>query len=292
MKYPFLSDMDMALVDGPMSYLRMFYKKIEHRVYSRNPQPIQLSIGDYMLLRDTLSHLQFCISSLCIDVDNYLQKGDRSFHYQTTCKQKIYGSDYDASFDNQRFIETIDSIITNGYSPNSVVELDADITLTNGTHRTAILLCINQYEIGGLRFNYRWKRFHDFNHYVSYYDFDKKYVDDVLTKYKWIENKLVSIGSTFALYLSKDSRINDMFISDKIILLNTIELANDRIFYQFAFVKPDYRIKGDRIISRAAERFEQQLIKMDIRDMCVAKNCTEGMKMYNNYVLNRDSNNV
>lgn len=281
MKYPLMSPIDMALVDGPISYFLMIYKKVEHRIRGKNPKRIQISLGDYMLRRDTLSHLQFGISGLCLDINRYLEKGDKSFYYQTEGKRKWYGTDYDTTDDNERFASMLDSIIINGYNPDSVIEVDHDINIINGTHRTAALLCLHKYSIGALCYPYKWKRFRDADHYVNFMGIESQMAKEIYAGYDTIEKELVKVGATFVLCIWET--INDksiFFDNENVRILNMIKMNDNGLFYQFAFRDPDFRVKNNGIYSRAAERLEHLFHKNGIVKFKLSKNCTEGMNLF------------
>lgn len=288
MKYPFISGMELSIVDGPVSYLRVMKQKIFRRILRNNSHRINLSIGDYMLKRDSLSHMQFGIAALCLDIERYLKSGDASFYYQNVSKAHWYGKDYDTSADDLRFRETLDSIVSQGYNPDSFVELDRDITIQNGTHRTAILLCLHQYSMCGLRFAYRYRWFENADKYVKYMSYEPQYIADILTAYDKIEQELIDAGATFALYVPNDSSDVRCLLNDEntIRLLRKTDLSAGGVFYQFMFLKPDYRVDGTSIVSRAAERLERELKKKGLSDFIIAKNCTDGARVFSELVNN------
>jgi hypothetical protein len=281
MKYPLMSQIDMALVDGPISYFVMLYKKVEHRIRGKNPQRIQISLGDYMLRRDTLSHLQFGISGLCLDINRYLEKGDKSFYYQTEGKREWYGTGYDTTCDNERFASVLDSIIINGYDPDSVIEVDCDVNIINGTHRTAALLCLHKYSIGALRYPYKWQRFRNADHYVKFMGIESQMADEIYAGYDIIEKELVKAGATFVLYIWETINDRSLFLdNENVRILNTIKMNDNGLLYQFAFRDPDYRVKNNGIYSRAAERLEHLFQRKGIVNFKISKNCSEGMSLY------------
>ena len=287
MNYPFISGMDLAVVDGPVSYIEHVWRKLNRRLRSRSPQLVQLSVGDYMLRREKLSHLQFSIAALCVDIERYIKNGDTSFEFQNIGKKLWYGRDYDSSADDLKFRQTLDSIISNGYDPESTIDLDRDITIQNGTHRTAILICLHKYFIRGLCYSYRWQWFDDSEQYVKRMGFESQYVKDVYGSYEKIEKELINAGATFAMYLPGEADAKSvLFDSLNIRVLKKHTLA-DGMLYQFVFKDPKYRVVGHSIISRTAECLERKIKHKGYTNFRMAKNCTEGMQLFNE-VLGRD----
>lgn len=162
------------------------------------PQKVDFSLGELMLQRGEVSHAQFAISALLMDVENYCDKGDTSFHYQNVGHKIRYGADSDVSASNNRFRNTIDSVIHNGYREDSLLDVGSDLTLHNGTHRTAICLYLKRYSLGG--YAYRYKSpflLSTAEEFIKRMGFPQDYVDEVYAKYCQIQQFLIADGVSY-----------------------------------------------------------------------------------------------
>lgn len=282
MKYPLLSGMDLSVVRGPLSYVGYMLRKVQRRLLSkRNPKRVEVSLGDYMLRRGDISQIQAGVAALFLDTERYINNKDDSFYYQNVSKKYWYGSDYDTTSDDLRFKGTIDSIIAKGFDPDSVVDIDKDCTLQNGTHRTAALLCLHKYQVGALVFAYRWHWFKNADEYFKQMGYDERYIDDIKTSFDRVESELISVGATFVLWLPNNqfNTIEELFKKNDIRLL---AVHSDELI-QFAFVSPKYIVKNNTIVSKSAEGLERQLRKKQLKGFKLSKNCLEGMDIFNEY---------
>lgn len=74
--------------------------RIYRKVLRYFPDPVDYSLGELMLLRKEVSHAQFSISALLMDVENYCEKGDTSFYYQNVGHKVRCGNDSDTTASN------------------------------------------------------------------------------------------------------------------------------------------------------------------------------------------------
>ena len=282
-KYPLISGMEVKVVDGIISYFELIWLKIIRYIFKNEKYLIEVSIGDFMLKRKELSQIQFGISALYLDIDRYIKNGDTSFYYQNVAKKFWYGEDYKTTDDDLRFKETIDSILANGYNADSTIELDRDVTLVNGTHRTAILLCLHKYNVRAYRYSFRWRWFKNANKYIEKAKFEKKFVDDVIENYEKIERELIWSGATLSIWVGeKDSYlIRNFFVKNKKVrLLRTTNHVSGGVLFQYSFCNPNYRIKEGKIVACATDELEQYLRNNGIENYRLAKNCLEGMALF------------
>lgn len=280
-RYPLLSGMDLSIVDSPVLYLSYLWRKIKRFfLQKRKAQIINISLGDIMHCREKISHLQWSIAALYLDVERYYTKGDESFFFQNVSKYMWYGQNYDHSVDDQRFKDTLDSIAKKGYKKESFLEVDCEISLQNGTHRVAILLYLHQYEVGALCFAYKWHYFKDSEAYINKMGFDENYIKIVNESYNSIEDNMVKNGIAFTVLCDGDlEKVVECFNDSNIRVFNTRKTRSGLLF-QFSFKNPNYYVSGTKIISRAAERLEKKIKKFGGKIVTVSKNCTEGQEIW------------
>ena len=162
------------------------------------PQKVEFSLGELMLQRGEVSHAPFAISALLMDIENYCDNGDASFHYQNVGHKIRYGADSDVSVSNNRFRKTIDSVIQNGYREDSLLDVGSDLTLHYGTHRTAICLYLKRYGLLGNAFRYKSPFFlKTAKEFVKRMGFPQDYVNEVLGIYCQMQDALIDYDVSY-----------------------------------------------------------------------------------------------
>ena len=248
-----------------------------------------------MLQRGEVSHAQFAISALLMDIENYCDKGDASFHYQNVGHKIRYGADSDVGASNNRFRKTIDSVMQSGYREDSLLDVGSDLTLHNGTHRTAICLYLKRYGLRGNAFRYKSPFFlKTAKEFVKRMGFPQDYVDEVLGKYRLMQDALIADGVSYCcvyggdqlpvflnanngVHIHKTYRLKPVTgaVGGGILFKDDL-LKDGGLLCQFTLDEPDYEIKGNKAISRTCERMG----KNDKSILQISKNCLEGKALY------------
>ena len=70
-------------------YLKGIYGKIIRRVMRKFPVDVKMSLGDILLQRENITHPQFAVSLLLLDIEKYLENGDASFFHKRTSQSLI-----------------------------------------------------------------------------------------------------------------------------------------------------------------------------------------------------------
>lgn len=250
------------------------------------PRKVEFSLGELMLQRGEPSHAQFVISALLMDVENYCDKNDASFHYQNVGRGLRGFNEAEIDASNDRFRRTIDSVVQNGYREDSLLQVGRDITLHDGTHRTAICLYLNHYALKGNAYCYKSPFFYrTADEFIQFMGFPQDYVNEVLDKYHQIQDSLIGNGLVYGCFSEKDPST----YLEKMAGLHLHSCRHVRpdqsgregYYLQFTMDDPNYRIKGDRIVSRTCERLEKTLkANYPSTSFWVSKNCMEGKEMF------------
>ena len=181
------------------------------------PKHIEFSLGELMLQRKEVSHGQFAISALVMDVENYCLRGDASFYWQNVGRRIRLGNNYDSSSSNSRFREVIDSVMRNGYREDSLLEVGTDVMLHNGTHRTAICLFNKHYQVKGNAYCYQSPFFKPTaSEFIDEMGFDREYVEAVMRKYNAIQEGLLDDGISYCCFSDNEQIMTELTKDDSV----------------------------------------------------------------------------
>lgn len=267
-------------------YLKEIYGKIIRRVMRKFPVDVRMSLGDILLQRENVTHPQFAVSLLLLDIEKYLESGDASFFHKRTSQSLIRKDDVNIEEVISRFKKVIDSCVTEGFKKDSYVEIDKYATLMNGTHRTAICLYLKHYDILCKAFKYKfpyWKESAD--DFVRINGFDTAFVKEVYDKYEEIQETLLKDGVAFCCVTESTDLLTDIFQSRGCHIKRSYQLKHtghkDRILILFSIDNPDYIIKEKKVISKTC-----LLVERDFKSLLpatpfeISMNCLEGKRMF------------
>ncbi len=249
------------------NHLLSLYDKIIHLTRSildfLNSERLFISIGDLMTIRGEIDGNQFLVASRLLDVEAYRKNGDDSFRYQEELSSI---SEYDKTYWNESFRNTIKSYLNNGYNNKSRLILDKDAILRNGTHRTAMHLNLRIYESKALLVYRKWpffdmsmKRYGQKLPQGSYFD--------IMHKLEEIQDQLLSDGVSFCALVSKSEYKKNNLLIDGLKINRTIDLMlpdniviklDKKTFYcrkgmyvliLFTLSQPNYIVSSHKLIS-------------------------------------------
>lgn len=266
------------------------FKKVLSKVYRiimRNfPRDVKMSLGDIMLQRDFVTHPQFAVSLLLLDIEDYLIKGDDSFSHKRFSQSHIRKDGVSIDDVVIRFKRVIDSCVADGFKEDSFLEIDKQATLMNGTHRTAICLYLMHFEINCKAYCYKFNYWKDSAvDFVEKNGFDKHFAQEVFNKYRKVQKTLIDNGVAFCC-LTDNTEVLFEFLRIRGCHIQRICRVNQPgakglQLVIFTIDDPDYIIKQERVVSKTVLKLERDVKKNGlIKRFDVSKNCLEGMRMY------------
>lgn len=260
-------------------------QKIIRRFLKLFPKHVQMSLGDLMLQRADVYHLQFSVSALILDIENYC-KGDKSFYYQNVSKKKYYGNEYDIQTSNKRFSDVIDSVMKDGFRSDSTIETDRHVRLIDGTHRTAIMTYFGVFFFKANIYPFSLQYYANADAFIEDRQFDSKYVSDVWESFGNMQQMLIQRGLCFccSYYCNDDSFIHTL---DNLIESNGGHIKNrmvidNKTVLQFILDNPDYKVKRGQLESRTILRIEKEINSILPKNTFykISHNCTQGKEIY------------
>lgn len=260
-------------------------QKIIRRLLKLFPKHVEMSLGDLMLQRADVYHLQFSVSALILDIDNYC-KGDKSFYYQNVSKKKYYGSEYDIQTSNKRFSDVIDSVMKDGFRSDSTIETDKHVRLIDGTHRTAIMTYFGVFFFKAKIYPFSLQYYTNADAFIKDRLFDSKYVSDVWESFGKMQQMLIQRGLCFCCSYYGN---NDLFTPKLETLIESNgghiknRIVNDnKTVLQFILDNPDYKVKSGQLESRTILRIEKDINTILPKDTLfrISHNCTQGKEIY------------
>ena len=291
-------------------YRQKFFYPIIERIQNRK---LEVSIADLLLQRDEISQIQFLVASRLLDIEEYNSKNSvENFRCQRAISIHDSGLKYmsDDTYNN-KFESLIASYSNKGYDKQSLLYVDNRFTLENGTHRIAMHIHHN-IPFVNVEYHYHSCSHQDglFPYYQNKYNsLSTTFINEVIEKYKQIQQWLVDEGMTFSclVYYNIGSEI-DVFIKDlsalTIVLkvsripvdsyyfknqdsssISELAVGRDGAYYiQFRLANPQYKVTKDGYYSQTVKKIASVLSERysDRKSLnfVFAFNCGEGYKLY------------
>lgn len=244
---------------------------------------VKVSIGDIILKSPNPDFILFIFASRFLDAKNYCNAVDTSFKYMNGISYKAHGELHSPTYGIERFKELIDSFQQNGYDQSSLLVLDKDFNLRNGTHRLALCLLNGIYTVNAqiIRRKSLSRRTVDWFYGVG---LESNFLADIQDEYDSIYKELIVRGQAFVCRVEGDvkSVIDDLKRDLKGLsgspIVNIISETDSIVEYSFAVVNPRYRVCRDiegGVISQRIIEIESLLIKRykDKVTVSISKNC-------------------
>lgn len=270
------------------------FKVIVTNIYYRCSYDVcELSIGDIMLKRVAIDSCQFTACTRLLDVKHYEHSGVSDFPYQNTISRKLWGVNHQEEKGNRNFEELICSYKKNGFDNNSLFELDKQIVLLNGTHRTSC----------NIYFNYNIIRARVLRRCISQVylplkqlalDLEPKFTEEVMDEYDNIQKYLIETGNTFVALMTSDiyskicheikHLVTILKVSDFIDLNGVVGFEGKMV--QFSLAKPDYKIVDHRLCSCYATTIRDLYCnRYNGGGILFSLSCLEGVKLFNSVAI-------
>lgn len=210
---------------------------------------IEVSIGDIILSHPYPDFILFLAASRYLDAKHYCTGEDCSFKYMHGISQKWHGDKYSPEKGEKKFKDLIESYQQKGYDPSSLLVMDKDLYLDNGTHRLGLCLLNGVYTV-----NARVIRRRALVHRTLdwYYDVGLKsdFLLEINEEYEHIKKMLIEGGHAFRCRIEGDSKtITEDIRKDLSVLCGCPDIfliQEDKVYaeYSFSICNPNYVIDG------------------------------------------------
>ena len=227
------------------------------RIYDKlTAKEVEIAIGDIILKSPFPDFILFLVASRHLDAQRYVTGEDVSFKYMNGISFKAHGSKHSPEKGIKQFTDLIDSFNEKGYDQNSLLVIDKDLNLDNGTHRLALCLLNGIYTVKAkvLRRKALVNRTIDWYYNTA---LDSTFLREISDEYNRIYNDLIVKGHAFICRVEGEVRaIADDLKNDLSVLSgcsNVVVLSENKnaIEYGLSIVNPRYSISqsgGGQII--------------------------------------------
>lgn len=265
-----------------------------------------VSVGDILMNRDEAIFVQFSTLSRILDIQSYVEQGDKRFVVQDTlAKYKYgerYGKDYNHNLMSKHFSSLIDSFRNNGYNEKSIVELDKEGTLTDGTHRVAMAVYCHQWELNAKIVRRKSKYPHNIDYFYKL-GIDTCLIEEIVRQGNVVEEKFIMNGVSLGCLIYDvqpsiiNSILNDLkalcdvkrlkpFILPKGATTSfepTIKTTIEGNYILFILRNPKYDYKNKELISTRSKEIETTLNNRyeGKSKILFMNNCRKGKEMFN-----------
>lgn len=257
---------------------------------------VTCSVGDILLRGNTLDEGQLTILSRYYDLLEYYSGRNLHFPFQNAISYLLWGDSHDEQSGNTGFMKLIESYEKDGYREDSLITLDRDLSLMNGSHRVAMNLYHGYWNMRAKVLYRRIKKCRGYDWYA-----DKglqKYWLNILNELRIkVEKSLFEEGITLAFVADVDSQESELeltsILNSKIRKYKLYHLSKEsKIFVQVVFVQPNYLISKGGLRSLAMLELVQQINFRDIHVSEVAANCIAGKALFEKYMDKRVLNTI
>ncbi len=264
-----------------------------------------VSVGDILMPRTEASFVQFSTISRILDIYSYVEKKDNRFIIQDTlAKHKYgerYGKDYNHRLMSDHFSGLIDSFLENGYDEGSVLELDKEGTLTDGTHRVAMAIFSQHWELNARVLRRKSKYPHNLDYYYNL-GLETDFLEKIYKQTKDIQEILINNGVSLGCLIynidesSKKNILADLnnlcdikriFRLDLpkgrgVSFIDTTDIPIVGYYILFNLKHPEYEYKKSELVSSRSRDIELLLRKRYTSEAKILfmNNCVRGKEMY------------
>lgn len=250
-------------------------KKILKRIWSfllkiydsLTAKEVEAAIGDIILKSPFPDFIVFLVASRYLDAQRYVTGEDVSFKYMNGISYKGHGSKHSPEKGIKKFVDLIDSFHEKGYDPNSLLVMDKDLNLDNGTHRLALCMLNDIYTVRAKVL----RRKALVNRTVDWYynsGLDSTFLREISDEYNRIYNEFITKGHAFICRVEgeviaiADDLKNDLSVLSGCSNVVVISENQNTIEYGLTIVNPRYSIsQSGRLLSQRAVEIEKILTK-------------------------------
>lgn len=220
---------------------------------SLTAKEVEVSIGDLILKSPFPDFILFLVASRYLDAKNYVTGEDLSFKYMNNISFKAHGEKHSPEKGNKQFADLIESFQQKGYDPESLLVMDKDLNLDNGTHRLALCLLNGIYTVKAKVIRRKALATRTVDWYFNGGGLESSFLKEINDEYKAILNNLVMSGHAFLCKVEGNlATIADAIRSDLEVLsgsnVEVLEQTAQTATFSFAIIAPKYRMGGGQII--------------------------------------------
>lgn len=218
-----------------------------------------------------------------LDAKHYCSGEDTSFKYMNAISFKGHGATHSPERGNKQFRDLIESFQQKGYDPSSLLVMDRDLNLDNGTHRLAICLLNGIYTVRAKVVRRRALVQKTIDWYYNA-GLESGFLAEISDEYKRIYNGLITSGHAFLCRIEGDVKAvaddirKDLSVLSRSPQVNLIHESENKIEYGFAIANPKYSIcymnlnlQSDRAVE--IEKILCKRYKAKNVTISVSKNC-------------------
>lgn len=255
------------------------------RIYdSLTAKEVEVSIGDIILSHPNPDWTLFLVASRYLDAKHYCSGEDTSFKYMNAISFKGHGATHSPERGNKQFRDLIESFQQKGYDPSSLLVMDRDLNLDNGTHRLAICLLNGIYTVRAkvVRRRALVQKTIDWYYNVG---LESCFLEEISDEYKRIYNGLITSGHAFLCRIEGDVKAvaddirKDLSVLSRSPQVNLIHESENKIEYGFAIANPLYSIcymnlnlQSDRAVEiekLLCKRYKDKNVTISLSKNCV-----------------------
>ncbi|MBQ7634149.1 MAG: hypothetical protein IJS89_01055 [Bacteroidaceae bacterium] len=277
---------------GIRYYLRSLHISLRNLYDYFTAEYILFPRADLLHLRGEVDQIQLVVTSRILDIQNYMN-GDKSFYFQNRISTALFGDKHDQPLGDSRFSALIESVKANGYdNEHSLLTVDRNFTLVDGTHRLAIAFWAN---IPYVRVKVvRWKSNHKkvadwfLNPLFSTADLSR-----IRKAYAENEERMFQSGLCFCCVI-KTAQLDlaeqvAQDVSNVTQVVYQKPLSSGGLIVGFWVDYPMFYVNKGKLVSRRVEQIEKmlQMRYPMLRDkMTFAYNSVEGQEAFKEFSMN------
>lgn len=249
-----------------------------------------ISVGDIVNLRTEIESNQFLVTTRLLDIEDFCEKGIKSFYWQNTISRKAYGEKHRELAGNAAFTRLIESYKENGYDPASEIVVDKDLRLLDGNHRMGMNL-FEEIETINVRVLKRKSHNPTAIDWYLKVGLESEFIAKVLEKYSSIQQKMMDSGNVFCavlpdealardfVHLTNRSRV-DVFSGLPVTMWRGDRLPTQGMLIRFTLHEPQYYTSSGNVYARRAEQIRDMIQSRTEHPVIVACNCLEGKALF------------
>lgn len=257
------------------------------KIYDRfTSREIEVSIGDIILSQPHPDFILFLAASRHLDAMHYCSGEDRSFKYMHGISSKWHGKKYSPEKGEKKFKDLIESFRKKGYDPSSLLVMDKDLNLDNGTHRLALCLLSGVYNVKVLVIRRKAIVYRTVDWYYNA-GLESGLLEEISNEYERIYNMLIDDGHAFRCRIEGNVKTiaedikKDLYVLCGYTHISILQESENSIEYSFSILNPCYTIdnKEKQLLSKRSveiegimkNRYENRGVAISLSKNCIRK---------------------
>ena len=262
------------------------------QLYDRlTAQKATISIGDIVNQRTDIESNQFLLTTRLLDIEDYCERGIKSFNWQNSISRKAYGEKHREQDGNNAFTRLIESYKEKGYDPNSYFVVDQDIRLLDGNHRMGMNLYMGTDTINVRVLKRKSRNPKAIDWYLTV-GLDSKFIRNVVDKFALIQQRMMDSGNVFCAIVSDENLAKDITSLTRDARTDNYnglpngtkwggyELPSEGVLIRFTLHEPNYYISNGFVYSKRAEEIKRVIDARIDTPAVVSRSCLEGKELF------------